>query len=273
LVDPAGDLVLVGEGANNPTQVQALLDKAYATPKGRARIVLAGVLAQIPGVSQPNQEPPPTNDADSLQENFYKALMNGAFFPRDEQQRRAKGNGSWNVGVDYRRQLLLTGRRDVVERAYKKTGLDLEHDLSALNAAPRIAADPAAVAYLKRNYDPSGRLTRPVLTLHTTGDGMTTPSYEGAFRDYVRAAARSDFLRQAYVERPGHCTYTAAEAAAAVLALDARIETGLWGNLAAVESLNKAARDFRETEPRFVAFEPVPALRPCSGVTQCAGEP
>jgi hypothetical protein len=86
---------------------------------------------------------------------------------------------------------------------------------------------------------------------------MTMPSYEGAYRDYVIGAAKSDLLRQAYVQRPGHCTYTAAEAAAAVTALDARIETGRWGNLVAVESMNTAARDFGETEPRFVAFAPV----------------
>jgi pimeloyl-ACP methyl ester carboxylesterase len=272
LVDPAGSLTLVGEGANNPTDVRALLDKAHATTEGRARIVLAGVLAQIPSGSQQN-EPAAANDLDALQEDLFNALTNGAFFPRDDQQRRANGNGSWNVGVDYRRQLALTGRRDVVEAAYKKTGLDLEHDLSALNAAPKITADPSAVAYLKRNYDPSGRLNRPVLTFHTTGDGMTVPSYELAYRDYVRAAGRSDFLRQAYVQRQGHCTYTAAEAAAAVLALDARIETGRWGNLPTVEWLNQKASVLGEAEPRFVAFEPAPALRPCRGSTRCAGEP
>jgi pimeloyl-ACP methyl ester carboxylesterase len=273
LVDPAGSVALVGEGANNPPDVQVLLDKAHATPEGRARIVLAGVLAQIPIGSQQNELAAAANDLDALQEDLFKALMNGAFFPRDDQQRRANGNGSWNVGVDYRRQLELTGHRDLVEAAYKKTGLDLEHDLSALNAAPRIAADRTAVAYLKRNYDPSGRLNRPVLTFHTTGDGMTMPSYELSYRDYVRAAGRSDFLRQAYVQRQGHCTYTAAEAAAAVLALDARIETGRWGNLPTVEWLNQKARVFGEAEPRFVAFEPVPALRPCRGSTRCAGEP
>jgi pimeloyl-ACP methyl ester carboxylesterase len=273
LVDPAGPLALVGEGANNPADVQALLDKAHATPEGRARIVLAGTLAQIPGGPQQNEAAASANDMDALQEDLFKALMNGAFFPRDDQQRHANGNGSWNVGVDYRRQLELTGRRDVVEAAYKKTGLDLEHDLSALNIAPRIAAGRSAVAYLKRNYDPSGRLNRPVLTLHTTGDGMTMPSYERAYRDYVSAAGGSDLLRQAYVQRQGHCTYTAAEAAAAVLALDARIETGRWGNLPTVEWLNQEARSFGETEPRFVAFEPVPALRPCRGSTRCAGEP
>jgi pimeloyl-ACP methyl ester carboxylesterase len=273
LVDPAGRLSLVGEGANNPTDVQALLDKARATPEGRARIVLAGVLAQIPSGSQQNEPATAASDVDALQEDLFKALMNGAFFPRDDQQRRANGNGSWNVGVDYRRQLELTGRRDVVEAAYRKMALDLEHDLSALNAAPRIAAERTAVAYLKRNYDPSGRLNRPVLTLHTTGDGMTMPSYESAYRDYVRATGRSDFLRQVYVQRRGHCTYTAAEAAAAVLALDARIERGRWGNLPTVEWLNQKARVFGEAEPRFVAFESVPALRPCRGSTRCAGEP
>jgi hypothetical protein len=51
-------------------------------------------------------------------------------------------------------------------------GLDLEKELDTLNDAPRIAADAKAVDYLTRFITYNGDIDMPVLTLHTTGDGL-----------------------------------------------------------------------------------------------------
>ena len=48
--------------------------------------------------------------------------------------------------------------------------------------ATRIRATPSAVAYLVRNIVFTGRLPVPVLTMHTTGDGLVVPENEQAYR-------------------------------------------------------------------------------------------
>ena len=75
----------------------------------------------------------------------------------------------------------------------------------------RYAADPRAREYLQKHYTPSGRLTRPMLSLHTTYDpripGNTLPLYA----EQVALAGFSQNLVQQYVHRDGHCTFTAEE--------------------------------------------------------------
>jgi pimeloyl-ACP methyl ester carboxylesterase len=273
LVDPQGDLALVGSGANDPLKVKALIIKAASTPEGQARLVLAGVLAQIPLWSDELQSENGPVDVSAAQKIYQSTLMMGAFFPRDDQERRAGGNGSWNVGVDYAKQLDATGRRGLVETAYASANLDLSKDLAVLAAAPRIAGDRHAANYLKANYAPSGRLARPVVTLHTTGDAMTMASYESTYRDYARAAGKSAWLRQLYVRRAGHCTYAPDEAAAAVLAVDARLAAHRWVDDGSASRMNAAARALGDPAARFVDFEPVPALRPCQGLAPCLNQP
>ena len=273
LVDPQGDLALVGSGANDPQKVKALLEKAASTAPGKARLVLAGVLAQIPLGSEESQSENGIPDVASAQTIYQATLMMGAFFPRDDQERRAGGNGSWNVGVDYAKQLDATGHRALVESAYAAANTDLSKDLGTLAVAPRIAGDRHAVNYLKANYAPSGRLQRPVVTLHTTGDAMTMASYESAYRDTVRAAGRDTFLRQLYVRRAGHCTYSPTEAAVAVLAVNARIDAHRWVDDASAKRMNAAARALGDADAHFVDFQPLPALRPCPGSGQCLNQP
>jgi hypothetical protein len=63
-------------------------------------------------------------------------------------------------------------------------------------------------------------------------------------------------LRQAYVERAGHCTFTDAELVAGLEALGERVETGLWQNLAQPKQLNQRARALGLGEAAFVNFQP-----------------
>ena len=58
----------------------------------------------------------------------------------------AGGNPSWNHDVDYRRLLDQSGLAELVRAQYRKAELSLDADLDALAKAPRIAADPGAVA-------------------------------------------------------------------------------------------------------------------------------
>src|SRR5258708_19494238 len=90
----------------------------------------------------------------------------------------------------------------------------------------RVAADPAAVSYLDRNISFDGQLSVPVLTMHTTGDGLVISPNEGAYANGVNAAGKGALLRQTFVHRAGHCAFTEAETVAALQVLLERLDTG-----------------------------------------------
>jgi pimeloyl-ACP methyl ester carboxylesterase len=92
-------------------------------------------------------------------------------------------------------------------------------DDAALNAGvARFEADPQARAALGQ-YDTSGDLPGPVVTLHTTGDPVVPFFHEALYRAKVEAAGRTDRLQQRSVERNGHCAFTAPELVGAFNAL------------------------------------------------------
>src|SRR5450759_3978919 len=90
-----------------------------------------------------------------------------AFRYRAALEQRAGGNPSWNTGVDYSHQLSSSPDRDEVTALYGAAGLDLQSDLRALNSGVRVAADPAATAYLDRNIRFDGQLNMPVPVSYT----------------------------------------------------------------------------------------------------------
>ena len=81
-------------------------------------------------------------------------------------------------------------------------------DDDALNdGVQRYRADPKAAAYLARFYTPSGKLSRPLLALHDTGDPLVPAS---SANDYAMAAQRNgnaDRFVQKYINREGHCVF------------------------------------------------------------------
>jgi pimeloyl-ACP methyl ester carboxylesterase len=80
---------------------------------------------------------------------------------------------------------------------------------NALNdGVKRYAADPAALAYLQRYYTPTGRLTRPVLAIHTTYDPLVSPSVPGNYSLLARTVGAGDLFVVQYVKRDGHCNIT-----------------------------------------------------------------
>ena len=266
------DLVNVRDDRRNAEAVKAALDAARATPQGRARVALAGALAQLPPWTDPKSAEPAVDDAAAQEAETAKTFGMGVFLPRTDQEKRAGGAFSWNVGVDYRAQLARSGRRAYVAGLYRAAGLDLDRDLAALNAAPRIAAVPAAVAYMKANYTPSGDLRIPVLSMHTLGDGLTSVNGEQGFAAAVRAAGRADTLQTLYVRGAGHCAFTLAERAAALATLMERLDKGRWSTHPA--DLQRRAATLNLGEARFATATPAPFLRRCTTrQKRCAGEP
>jgi pimeloyl-ACP methyl ester carboxylesterase len=271
-------LVNIANPVANLDLAEVVLAEAQATPQGRARIALAGALGNLPGWFTPlSPEPAPTDFAGQEMNQFLwqqQVDFPFVFAFRAELEARAQGNVSWNVGVDYRKQLNRSIGRDQVRALYEQAGLDLDADLKTLNETARISADPEAVHYLERNIIFDGKIHIPVLTLHTKGDGLVVVQNESAYKKIVDEAGNEEFLRRAFVDRAGHCTFTPGETIAAVQKLINRLDTGRWHDVDAGD-LNSAAaalgpgfnifgtpQGVVSVPPRYIEFDPSRYLRP-----------
>jgi pimeloyl-ACP methyl ester carboxylesterase len=84
-------------------------------------------------------------------------------------------------------------------------------DDAALNAGvARFTADPSALAALAE-FETSGNLSVPMVTLHTTGDPIVPVEQEAVYADKVRQNGAGIRLTQTAVDRYGHCSFEAAE--------------------------------------------------------------
>ncbi|GAA0441080.1 alpha/beta hydrolase [Streptomyces olivaceiscleroticus] len=243
-----------------------VLSKAQGSAAGRARIALAAALHNIPGWNDPGQDRPAPDDYAAQQANQYRAvstmLVDAAFRRRQEAEQRAGGNMSWNTGVDYAAMLRRSAGYAEVESLYRAAGLSLDRDLRTLAGAPRTEADPAAVRYMTRNVAFTGKLRKPQLDVHTTGDPLVPVQVTSAHRRAVTAAGAGGLLRQGFVDNAGHCTFTPAEQLAALHTVDRRARTGRWGDTSPA-ALNAAARrSDPTTAARYLAYRPGPYPRP-----------
>lgn len=264
--DPRLELVNVTDEPTRQAVFRQVLDEAQTTPAGRARIALAATVAQIPVWTQPQQPEPSSKDYAAQQQQMYSAFMFGVISPRQPLEERAGGNFSWNTGVNYEESLIRSGNSKLVRSLYSQAGISLTQDLRTLAAGERISADPGALAYMQANATPQGELSGPVLTLHETGDTAPTVAQAGTYAARVRANGDNALLRQAFVDRPGHCNYSDAELAAAVATLQHRLDTGKWANLAHPHTLNRLAdviaeRSGLERGGTFAAYKPREMLR------------
>jgi hypothetical protein len=268
LLAPGSALQLTGieDPTANFALSEQLLTAAQATPQGRARMALVAAVGDTPGWYQTGTPRPPAADYAARERNQFLWSQNPDFFflfaLRRELELRAGGNPSWNTGVRYGEQLERSINRDEVTALYRQAGLDLRADLETLARAPRIAADPGAVDYLRRFITYDGRIRQPVLTVHTTGDGLVPDTNERAYADVVRAAGNERLLREAFVERAGHCAFSPAELVAAFTTLVHRLDAGRWGDGTSAAALNGTAAGLGLGPSAFVHFEPAPYLRP-----------
>ncbi len=267
LLAPQSTLKLTGI-SDPAANLQVALDafnKVKATLAGEARLALVGALADLPGWFDPNgTEPAPTDyKARVAAQEAWESRVDFAFefAHRADLERRAGGNPSWNTGVDYHHQLSISPGAAEVKALYRAAGLNLESDLRALDAGKRIKADPSAVAYLERNLSFDGRIGVPVLTMHTTGDGLVISQNETAYAAVVRAAGKQDLLREVFVHRAGHCAFTQGETIALVEAMVDRLDTGHWNDQALEPAaLNAAAQSQGESSNSFFGFPVSPAF-------------
>ena len=278
LVDPKAPLALVNLPAPAGTASLAnysqdaalaqLAKTANATPEGRARLTLAAAFVQEPTWTVRESPQPAPRDYDTqidqLAANFAYSCPQ---VTRWQLESMAGGNISWNHGIDYRAALNRSGMLTLVEYAYRKAGLDLNADLAVLAKAPRIAASPSAIAKSERDSTWTGRINGPVLSLKTS-DPADVPAHDLAYLATLRRAGTDDLLRNTYVARPFHATYTALERITAFQTLVSRLDTGRWDDSTSPEQMNALAARIKAASPgldlgvsAFTHSYPTPPLR------------
>ncbi len=278
LIDPAVQVVNITDGGANLAGAETAAASAQQTAQGRARLALVSALGDTPGWFTPLSPEPGPRDYAAQEANQF-AWASQVTFPfvfdfRQDLEADAGGNPSWNVGVNYAADLARSADYREVVALYRAAGLSLSADLHKLQAAPRIAASPRAVFYLARNIAFNGRIPVPVLTMHTTGDGLVVPENEQAYRAVVDRAGRGRLLRQVFVDRAGHCAFTPAETITAVRVLLSRLATGTW-DVPSPGAMNSQAaalgpqynifsvnNQVQAAAPAFTEYRPAPYLRP-----------
>ena len=114
-----------------------------------------------------------------------------------------------------------------VDKAYLAAfGVNADVLLAQMNAGRTIAADTSARNYAEHWADYSGKIKKPLLTMHTQTDALVPPSHESAYAATVAAAGRSDRLAQTFTNGNGHCNFTGPQLVTALNALNSWVATG-----------------------------------------------
>lgn len=100
-------------------------------------------------------------------------------------------------------------------------------DDNALNdGVQRYQAAPRAAEYVHRFYTPHGRLTRPMLAIHTTYDPLIPAAVPNYYADLAARAGSAHLFFQRYTKADGHCAIPPAEIVRGLTDLQAWAQTG-----------------------------------------------
>jgi hypothetical protein len=228
--------------------LSAAVDAGQSTPEGRARVALAAALFHLPGAD--------TRDVQVWQQSMYSVLKQTIGFVtpgRFDIESATGGNATWNAGVDYRRLFQQSADRTKVAELYRAAGLDLNTDLALLSATADIAPDPGSEATLTTSSGLTGDLLMPLFCMHTTIDNLAPVQVEQEYAEDVQSQGDNSLLRQAFVNRQGHCNFTPAEMAAGISVLEDRVISGHWGGeSSSVPRLNALAASLDDSGSAFV---------------------
>lgn len=138
---------------------------------------------------------------------------------RAELERRAGGPVVENVDHTY--------SLSAADKGYLALfGVDADALLAQMNAGRNVTAPPSARNYAEHWADYSGKLKKPLLTLHTQTDALVPPSHESAYAATVAGAGRSGLLAQTFTSGNGHCNFSGEQLLTSLGALDAWVATG-----------------------------------------------
>lgn len=99
-------------------------------------------------------------------------------------------------------------------------------DVALNRTVKRYTADPGAREYVRQYATPTGRISDPVLAVHTTSDPLVLGSDVTAYELPALLAGTSDRFVARFVEAVGHCAFTPAQTGNAFDALREWAKTG-----------------------------------------------
>ncbi|MEV6639272.1 alpha/beta hydrolase [Amycolatopsis sp. NPDC051371] len=258
LLAPTQDVKLVRFASPDEANASAaaltkIATDAQNSPAGQARIALAAALMNEPGwFTGPTPPADYAGQEVQQQQELSQLVLGFVVAGRYQIELAAGGNSAFTAGVDYRALLSGSSHARQVRSLYRAAGLDLDADLATLTRDADIRPDPQAVRTLARTSTATGRLRVPTLDIHTVADQLVPVEQEDWYGKEVRRAGAGSLLRQAYVDATGHCAFRTSETIAALHALESRIETGRWADVAEPWRLNAAAGG----TGRYVRFDP-----------------
>ena len=85
------------------------------------------------------------------------------------------------------------------------------NDLLLNRRVKRFSADPSALAEIEANYETSGVLARPLVTMHTTGDPIVPAWHQDMYAMKVAGVNPFSPYVPNTIHRYGHCAFTLAE--------------------------------------------------------------
>src|ERR1035437_8563110 len=184
---------------------------------------------------------------------------------RDGMQKVAGGNVSWNDGVDYRSLLERSGMKEFVAALYRRAGLDLDADLTTLKEAPRLFADPQALAKAEPLMTYTGKISGPIMNVDNA-DPVDPAPLKLAYIDTLKRAKTDHLLRLCWVRGAGHGGQTEIDRIAGLVALIKRLDTGTWDDTSAAAMNALAAQLAANTKlqlgsPTFIEYQPPKPLR------------
>ncbi|HSC04090.1 MAG TPA: hypothetical protein VLC49_12245 [Solirubrobacteraceae bacterium] len=255
-----------GDGLATGYALDNVANTAQQSPQGRARLALAMSLMNVATWAPGESMPAPWDFAEQERQQYLVQFKPGAppisttmdfvEFGRPWIDQASGGSATWTKDVNFGLLLAQSPYAPEVISLYRQAGLNLWRDLATLTRNANITADPAAVKSLTETSVPTGHLQVPELDMHTISDQLVPVQQENYYRRTVTFAGRGDLLRQAFVQRQLHCNFTPAELVAGVQAVQRRVETGRWGNLATPGALNAAAAATGLGDSAFIPYEP-----------------
>jgi hypothetical protein len=233
------------DSAHSAAQLLAAAQAAQGTPQGQARLALAMAFLNVSpwgGPSIPN-----VYDYAGQQQGQYDDYFTGPFTAiafivegRDQIEAAAGGESAGTVGVNFARLLYQSSYYPEVRALYNEAGLSLRADLANLTEHANLRPDRKAYRWILQTSTPNGRLQVPELDLKTISDQLVPVQQENYYRMLVDHAGDGALLRQAFVQAQGHCNFNSANLIAGLHALESRVNTGSWGNVATASQLNAA---------------------------------
>lgn len=141
-------------------------------------------------------------DPDQGFQNFNWLFTDMLFITEVRADLERKAEGAIGQNIDHVYSL------DDSDREYlQNLNVDTDKLLKYMNRK-KFKADDEASEYLKKFADFSGEISRPVISMHTTVDGLVVPAHESAYLKTVKEAGNDDLLLQVFTDAVGHCTFT-----------------------------------------------------------------